>query len=98
MTFKFIDMQLYSGKKHMFVHWSWHLWNRPNQMNIADWLLRHWLCKRIDWMTDPWFEFHLIHLLQRDETLSAGRSPYVNYCGILQKFVQAHISKQKVRI
>ncbi|KTG34521.1 hypothetical protein cypCar_00003389 [Cyprinus carpio] len=32
---------------------------------------------------------------ERDETLSAGRSPYVNYCGILQQFVQAHISKQK---
>uniref|UniRef100_A0A672JWK3 Protein unc-13 homolog D-like n=1 Tax=Sinocyclocheilus grahami TaxID=75366 RepID=A0A672JWK3_SINGR len=32
---------------------------------------------------------------ERDETLSAGRSPYVNYCGILQQFVQAHISKQQ---
>ncbi|XP_030630758.1 protein unc-13 homolog D [Chanos chanos] len=31
----------------------------------------------------------------RDETLSAGRSPYVNYCGILQQFVHAHISKQQ---
>ncbi|RXN10170.1 unc-13 -like protein [Labeo rohita] len=33
--------------------------------------------------------------LKRDETLSAGRTPYVNYCGILQQFVQAHISKQQ---
>ncbi|TRY60317.1 hypothetical protein DNTS_013652, partial [Danionella cerebrum] len=32
---------------------------------------------------------------ERDETLSAGRSPYVNYCGILQQFVHAHISKQQ---
>ncbi|XP_062388369.1 protein unc-13 homolog D [Sardina pilchardus] len=32
---------------------------------------------------------------ERDETLSAGRSAYVNYCGILQQFVQAHISKQQ---
>lgn len=32
---------------------------------------------------------------ERDEILSAGRSPYVNYCGILQQFVQAHISKQQ---
>ncbi|XP_031424415.1 protein unc-13 homolog D [Clupea harengus] len=32
---------------------------------------------------------------KRDETLSAGRSAYVNYCGILQQFVQAHISKQQ---
>ncbi|XP_055032990.2 protein unc-13 homolog D [Misgurnus anguillicaudatus] len=32
---------------------------------------------------------------ERDETLSAGRSPYVNYCGILQQFVQAYISKQQ---
>lgn len=34
---------------------------------------------------------------QRDGTLSAGRSAYVNYCGILQQFVQSYISKQKVR-
>lgn len=33
---------------------------------------------------------------QKDDSLSAGRSPYVNYCGILQQFVQAHISKQQV--
>ncbi|KTF81334.1 hypothetical protein cypCar_00026970 [Cyprinus carpio] len=32
---------------------------------------------------------------ERDETLSAGRSPYVNYCGILQQLVQYHISKQQ---
>ncbi|XP_051522810.1 protein unc-13 homolog D-like isoform X1 [Myxocyprinus asiaticus] len=32
---------------------------------------------------------------ERDETLSSGRSHYVNYCGILQQFVQAHISKQQ---
>lgn len=32
---------------------------------------------------------------ERDENLSAGRSPYVNYCGILQQFVQAYISKQQ---
>ncbi|XP_010890199.1 protein unc-13 homolog D [Esox lucius] len=32
---------------------------------------------------------------ERDGTLSAGRSPYVNYCGILQQFVQSHISKQQ---
>ncbi|XP_004557544.1 protein unc-13 homolog D [Maylandia zebra] len=31
----------------------------------------------------------------RDGTLSAGRSAYVNYCGILQQFVQAYISKQQ---
>ncbi|XP_054454454.1 protein unc-13 homolog D [Anoplopoma fimbria] len=31
----------------------------------------------------------------RDGTLSAGRSAYINYCGILQQFVQAYISKQK---
>ncbi|XP_029954450.1 protein unc-13 homolog D [Salarias fasciatus] len=31
----------------------------------------------------------------RDGTLSAGRSAYINYCGILQQFVQAFISKQK---
>ncbi|KAM8836606.1 protein unc-13 homolog D-like isoform 2-T2 [Spinachia spinachia] len=31
----------------------------------------------------------------RDETLSAGRSAYTNYCGILQQCVQARISKQK---
>ncbi|XP_034052666.1 protein unc-13 homolog D [Gymnodraco acuticeps] len=31
----------------------------------------------------------------RDGTLSAGRSPYINYCGILQQFVQAYISKQQ---
>lgn len=34
---------------------------------------------------------------QRDGTLSAGRSAYINYCGILQQFVQAYISKQKVK-
>uniref|UniRef100_A0A3B4C2A6 Unc-13 homolog D (C. elegans) n=1 Tax=Pygocentrus nattereri TaxID=42514 RepID=A0A3B4C2A6_PYGNA len=39
-------------------------------------------------------QFKFIHK-ERDETLSAGRSPYVNYSGILQQFVQAHISKQK---
>lgn len=33
---------------------------------------------------------------QRDDTLSAGRSLYVNYSGILQQFVQAYISKQQV--
>ncbi|XP_056626913.1 protein unc-13 homolog D [Triplophysa dalaica] len=32
---------------------------------------------------------------EKDDSLSAGRSPYVNYCGILQQFVQAHISKQQ---
>ncbi|KAK3529487.1 hypothetical protein QTP70_031731 [Hemibagrus guttatus] len=32
---------------------------------------------------------------QRDDTLSAGRSLYVNYSGILQQFVQAYISKQQ---
>ncbi|XP_060883777.1 protein unc-13 homolog D [Labrus mixtus] len=32
---------------------------------------------------------------ERDGTLSAGRSAYINYCGILQQFVQAYISKQK---
>uniref|UniRef100_A0A8C8MFT7 Unc-13-like protein D n=1 Tax=Oncorhynchus tshawytscha TaxID=74940 RepID=A0A8C8MFT7_ONCTS len=32
---------------------------------------------------------------ERDGTLSAGRSAYVNYCGILQQFVQSHISKQQ---
>ncbi|RVE59203.1 hypothetical protein OJAV_G00186240 [Oryzias javanicus] len=31
----------------------------------------------------------------RDGTLSAGRNAYVNFCGILQQFVHAHISKQK---
>ncbi|XP_054592460.2 protein unc-13 homolog D isoform X2 [Nothobranchius furzeri] len=31
----------------------------------------------------------------RDETLSAGRSAYTNYCGILQQFVQAYISKEQ---
>ncbi|KAM6963592.1 protein unc-13 homolog D [Tautogolabrus adspersus] len=31
----------------------------------------------------------------RDGTLSAGRSAYINYCGILQQFVQAYISKEK---
>ncbi|XP_028332277.1 protein unc-13 homolog D isoform X2 [Gouania willdenowi] len=30
----------------------------------------------------------------RDETLSPGRDAYTNYCGILQQFVQAYISKQ----
>ncbi|XP_028821116.1 protein unc-13 homolog D [Denticeps clupeoides] len=39
-------------------------------------------------------QFKFIHK-ERDETLSAGRSPYVNYCGILQQFVQAHISKHQ---
>lgn len=34
---------------------------------------------------------------QRDGTLSAGRSAYINYCGILQQFVEAYISKQKVK-
>ncbi|GAA6090573.1 protein unc-13 homolog D [Tachysurus ichikawai] len=33
---------------------------------------------------------------QRDDSLSAGRSLYVNYSGILQQFVQAYISKQQV--
>uniref|UniRef100_A0A8C3ASU8 Unc-13 homolog D n=1 Tax=Cyclopterus lumpus TaxID=8103 RepID=A0A8C3ASU8_CYCLU len=33
----------------------------------------------------------------RDGTLSAGRSAYINYCGILQQFVQAYISKQQVK-
>ncbi|XP_076024017.1 protein unc-13 homolog D [Genypterus blacodes] len=32
---------------------------------------------------------------ERDGTLSAGRSAYTNYCGILQQFVQAYISKQQ---
>ncbi|KAG7232861.1 hypothetical protein INR49_008029 [Caranx melampygus] len=31
----------------------------------------------------------------RDLTLSAGRSAYINYCGILQQFVEAYISKQQ---
>ncbi|KAL7869518.1 hypothetical protein AOLI_G00135060 [Acnodon oligacanthus] len=39
-------------------------------------------------------QFKFIHK-ERDETLSAGRSAYVNYSGILQQFVQAHISKQQ---
>ncbi|XP_034426967.1 protein unc-13 homolog D [Hippoglossus hippoglossus] len=30
---------------------------------------------------------------ERDGTLSAGRSAYINYCGILQQCVQAYISK-----
>lgn len=34
---------------------------------------------------------------QRDGTLSAGRSAYANYCGILQQFVQAYISRQQVK-
>ncbi|XP_056153133.1 protein unc-13 homolog D [Lampris incognitus] len=32
---------------------------------------------------------------ERDDTLSAGQSDYVNYCGILQQFVQSYISKQQ---
>uniref|UniRef100_A0A4W5R3S5 Unc-13 homolog D n=1 Tax=Hucho hucho TaxID=62062 RepID=A0A4W5R3S5_9TELE len=32
---------------------------------------------------------------ERDGTLSAGRSAYVNYSGILLQFVQLHISKQQ---
>ncbi|XP_062859463.1 LOW QUALITY PROTEIN: protein unc-13 homolog D [Trichomycterus rosablanca] len=32
---------------------------------------------------------------ERDDTLSAGRSLYVNYSGILQQFVHAYISKQQ---
>ncbi|KAF7643234.1 hypothetical protein LDENG_00242980, partial [Lucifuga dentata] len=32
---------------------------------------------------------------ERDGTLSAGRSAYVNYCGILQQFVQSYISQQQ---
>ncbi|KAM4623513.1 protein unc-13 homolog D [Polymixia lowei] len=32
---------------------------------------------------------------ERDGTLSAGRSAYVNYCGILQQFVQSYISNQQ---
>ncbi|XP_064179341.1 protein unc-13 homolog D isoform X2 [Anguilla rostrata] len=39
-------------------------------------------------------QFKFIHK-ERDETLSAGRSSYINYCGILLQFVQAHISKQQ---
>ncbi|XP_024913219.1 protein unc-13 homolog D isoform X2 [Cynoglossus semilaevis] len=31
----------------------------------------------------------------RDGVLSSGRSAYINYCGILQQFVQAYISKQQ---
>ncbi|XP_075889902.1 protein unc-13 homolog D isoform X2 [Nelusetta ayraudi] len=31
----------------------------------------------------------------RDGTLSAGRSAYINYSGMLQQFVQAYISKQQ---
>nr|XP_061807192.1 protein unc-13 homolog D-like [Nerophis lumbriciformis] len=31
----------------------------------------------------------------RDDTLSPGRSAYINYCGILQQFVLSYISKQK---
>ncbi|KAM8887841.1 protein unc-13 homolog D [Synchiropus picturatus] len=31
----------------------------------------------------------------RDENLSAGRSAYINYCGILQQFIQFYISKQQ---
>ncbi|KAM3859899.1 protein unc-13 homolog D [Diretmus argenteus] len=34
---------------------------------------------------------------ERDGTLSAGRSAYVNYCAILQQFVQSYISKQQGR-
>ena len=34
---------------------------------------------------------------QRDGTLSAGRSAYINYCGILQQCVQAYISKTQVK-
>lgn len=36
--------------------------------------------------------------LQRDGSLSAGRSTYINYSGILQQFVQAYITKQQERI
>ncbi|XP_030195277.1 protein unc-13 homolog D [Gadus morhua] len=32
---------------------------------------------------------------ERDATLSAGRGAYTNYCGVLQKFVQAFITKQQ---
>lgn len=35
---------------------------------------------------------------QRDGNLSAGRSAYINYSGILQQFVQAYIAKQQERI
>ncbi|XP_062298549.1 protein unc-13 homolog D [Scomber scombrus] len=31
----------------------------------------------------------------RDKTLSNGQSAYINYCGILQQFVQYYISKQQ---
>ncbi|CAG02572.1 unnamed protein product, partial [Tetraodon nigroviridis] len=34
----------------------------------------------------------------RDGNLSAGRSTYINYSGILQQFVQAYIAKQQERI
>ncbi|KAJ3608076.1 hypothetical protein NHX12_025126, partial [Muraenolepis orangiensis] len=34
---------------------------------------------------------------KRDDMLSAGRTAYVNYCGILQQFVQAYIAKQQGR-
>ncbi|KAJ8334074.1 hypothetical protein SKAU_G00397130 [Synaphobranchus kaupii] len=39
-------------------------------------------------------QFKFIHK-ERDDALSAGRSAYANYCGVLQTFVQAHISKQQ---
>lgn len=32
---------------------------------------------------------------QRDGSLSAGRSAYINYSGILQQFVQAYITNQQ---
>ncbi|CAL8282639.1 unnamed protein product [Merluccius merluccius] len=35
---------------------------------------------------------------ERDGMLSAGRSAYVNYCGILQQFVQAYIAKQQGQV
>lgn len=42
------------------------------------------------------FQLSLCLHSQRDGTLSAGRSAYINYSGMLQQFVQAYISKEQV--
>lgn len=44
-----------------------------------------------------YYAMYLLCNWQRDGVLSSGRSAYINYCGILQQFVQAYISKQQVK-
>lgn len=79
------------------VNWNWNLrtlWTPVFNKGIQMCVSGRKICEIKNGNFNPWFVFCG---RQRDGTLSAGRSAYINYCGILQQFVQAYISKQQVK-